>query len=859
MLLKYYITTTVIFLNSICYSQNQNNIWYFGDHAGISFNTTPPSTLNDGVFIHSEGVASICDINGNLLFFTNGLDVWNANRVRMPNGFGLFGNSSSSQVLIIPKPSDCNIYYIFTMPAQNFTDPFSYTIVDMSLNGGLGDVSSKNILLRTGITERITGTLKSNGIDYWVVTQEFGSNAFLSYSITATGVNPTPVVSNAGIGSLNVMDVLGYMKISGDGSKLATACTYGHARSQLFDFDNSTGIVSNAILLNSDNVAYGVEFSPDNSRLYFATANTPFIITQYNLLAGNAAAIANSGIQIVNQYIINGVAQYGGALQLGPDNKIYANRLTKAFLDVIDQPNSLGAACNYTFSAIDLNGHRCQNGLPNCIKNYATFSCAALTATVIHTSCGNNNGTITASYINGLPPYQYSLDAVNFQAGNIFTGLASGNHTVWAKDANQVMLTVNKTINSSIGVQCSISSIANSTCGSANGIVTASPVGGTTPFQYSINGGGTYQSSNIFTGLLAGSYTVTIKDGNNCLNNSSTVTVVNTAGATVTASPANSTCGLANGIVTASPVGGTAPFQYSINGGGTYQSSNIFTGLLAGPYTVTIKDGNNCLNNSSTVTVVNIAGATVTATPINAVCGFTNGKIITNASGGTSPYLYSTDGGITYQNSNVFTNLAPANYTVYIKDANSCINTIFVLVGNTPMPVLQIFAGKDTEIVIRQPLQLNAVDVNNIGFVSYNWSPTYGLNRPDIKNPISILDKDFVYEVIAATSDGCIAKDTIKIRATYKSEIYIPNAFTPNGDGKNDVLRPKLIGIKELKYFVVYNRYGEIVYKSTNENQGWDGLIKGASQNNGTYIWMAEAVDYAGRTVFRKGVTVLIK
>ena len=1093
MRIKYFVTSAIIFLSLTCSSQNQNNVWYFGDHAGLSFNTVPPATLNDGVFTHAEGVASICDINGNLLFFTNGLDVWNANRVRMPNGFGLLGNSSSTQVLIMPKPGNCNIYYIFTVPAQSFTGPFCYTVVDMSLNSGLGDVSSKNNVLRTGVTERVTGTLKSNGVDYWVVTQELGSNAFLAYSLTSTGINPIPVVSNAGIANLTASDVLGYMKISSNGAKLATACLYGHGRSQLFDFANSTGIVSNGIILNSDQVGYGVEFSPDNSKLYFATANAPFIITQYNLLAGSAVAISNSGVEIVNQYIVNGVPQYGGALQLGPDNKIYVCRLTKAFLDVIDQPNLLGAACNYTFNGIDLNGHKCQVGLPNGIKNYGTISCPTLTATVTHTTCGNSNGTITASYNYGLPPYQYSLDGVNFQSSNVFTGLGSGNYIVSAKDANQVLLTVNKTINPSLQVQCSISSVANatcgfvngsitaspvggtapfqysidggttyqstniftgltggsytvtikdasnclnnsptvivvsiagvtvtglagnptcglangtitasavggtapfqysinggttyqtsniftgliagsyavtikdgnnclnnsptiivtsiagatvtglagnSTCGLANGTITASPVGGTAPFQYSINGGTTYQSSNIFTGLIAGSYTVTIKDGSNCLNNSPVVTISNIAGATITGLAGNSTCGLANGTITASAVGGTAPFQYSINGGTTYQFSNIFTGLLAGSYTVTIKDGNNCLNNSPTVIVANVAGATITglagnatcglangtitasavggtapfqysidggttyqssnnftgliaanytitikdvngclnntavitvkntagatiaATSTNAVCGFNNGKIIANAFGGTSPYQYSIDGGMTYQNSNIFTHLAPANYIVYIKDANSCINTTFIVVGNTAMPMLQVFAGKDTGVLKMQPLQLNALDVNNTGFVSYTWSPAYGLSRSDIKDPISILDRDFAYEVTAATADGCVTKDSIKIKIFHHSEIYVPTAFTPNGDGKNDVLRPKLIGVKELKYFIVFDRYGEIIYRTSSENQGWNGVIKGASQNTGTYIWIAEAIDYLGKTIFRKGATVLIR
>jgi gliding motility-associated-like protein len=104
-----------------------------------------------------------------------------------------------------------------------------------------------------------------------------------------------------------------------------------------------------------------------------------------------------------------------------------------------------------------------------------------------------------------------------------------------------------------------------------------------------------------------------------------------------------------------------------------------------------------------------------------------------------------------------------------------------------------------------------------------------------------------------------LAKNHIKIKILYNSEIYVPTAFTPNGDGKNDFLHPKLIGIKELKYFSVYNRYGELIFKSTNENDGWDGLIKGKEQNTGSYVWIAEAVDYVGRIVFRKGSCLLVR
>jgi gliding motility-associated-like protein len=508
------------------------------------------------------------------------------------------------------------------------------------------------------------------------------------------------------------------------------------------------------------------------------------------------------------------------------------------------QPSTIFTASTYTIAIKD--GNNCINtSQPVTLLNTAG---AIISGVSTNSTCGFANGKIIATPVGGTLPYQYSIDnGATYQPSNVFNGLLATTYTITIKDGNNCLNNTQPIV------------VSNTAGATVTGQITATALGGTSPFQYSIDGGVTYQASNIFNGLVAATYTITIKDANNCLNQSTSIVLTNIVGATVTGVSTNSTCGFPNGIITGNGNGGTLPYQFSIDGGVTYQSSNIFNNLIAATYTVTIKDAINCLNSTLPITVSNTAGATVTAISNNATCGFTNGKITATPIGGTPPYQYSIDAGAMYQNSNIFTNIAPTNYTVQIKDANNCINAIGITVGNTPIPILQVFAGRDTEVVIRQPLQLNAIDVNNIGYVSYVWSPSFGLNRPDIKSPTAILEKDYAYEVIATTVDGCITKDSIKIKVTYTSEIYVPTAFTPNGDGLNDLLRPKLIGIKELKYFAVYNRYGELIYKSANENQGWDGFIKGKAQNTGAYVWMAEAVDYLGRTIFRKGTSMAVK
>ena len=121
------------------------------------------------------------------------------------------------------------------------------------------------------------------------------------------------------------------------------------------------------------------------------------------------------------------------------------------------------------------------------------------------------------------------------------------------------------------------------------------------------------------------------------------------------------------------------------------------------------------------------------------------------------------------------------------------------------------------------------------------------------------MDKDITYHIIATTPEGCSAKDTINIKINYTSEIFVPNAFTPNNDSYNDILKPKFIGIKAIKYFSVYNRYGQLVYTTTAANTGWDGRVKGTPQNTDTFVWMVEAVDFKGRVLFKKGTTILIR
>lgn len=303
--------------------------------------------------------------------------------------------------------------------------------------------------------------------------------------------------------------------------------------------------------------------------------------------------------------------------------------------------------------------------------------------TSVNTTCGASTGSITAIGSGTSGPYTYSIDGTNFFPSGNFINLAAGIYTVTVKDLNGCANTASVTLTNTNGPQLSYTN-TNASCGSNTGTVTANATGGTSPYQYSINNGATYQANNFFTGLVAGVYTLVVKDANNCIN-STLVTITTSPAVFITAIPAAATCGSNNGTITAFGSGGTAPLQYSIDGN-NYQPSNIFNGVTPGTYTVYVKDASGCVATTA-VTVANSAAPTVTATSTAALCNNINGTITATGSGGLAPLQYSRDG-VTFQVSNVFTGLAAGNYVITVKDASGCTNTTAVIVSSTGGPVV---------------------------------------------------------------------------------------------------------------------------------------------------------------------------
>jgi hypothetical protein len=304
-----------------------------------------------------------------------------------------------------------------------------------------------------------------------------------------------------------------------------------------------------------------------------------------------------------------------------------------------------------------------------------------ITATHTNTTCGAGTGTITATGSGTPGPYTYNINGGPFQPTGNFTGLAAGIYTLIVKDAGGCPNDTTITILNSNGPIFTYTQ-TNADCGSNNGTVTVTATGGTPPYQYSINGGVTYQSNNFFTGLVGGQYTLMVKDASGCTN-ATIVTITSSPAPFISAIPSAATCGSNNGTITAFGSGGTAPLLYSINGN-TFQASNVFTGLTPGIYTVTVKDANGC-TSTTTVTIANSPAPAVTATSTPAACNNVNGTITATGNGGIAPLLYSING-VTFQPGNIFTGVASGTYTITVKDATGCTNSTTVTVGSTNGP-----------------------------------------------------------------------------------------------------------------------------------------------------------------------------
>lgn len=364
----------------INFGQKQGNIWMFGEGAGLDFNSGSPTPFSGGQvfgnptqigdYAYSEGCTAISDSSGSLLFYSNGEKLWNNLNNVMPNGDSLSGfYSSTSAAISIPVPNSDSLYYLFTTDGieRYLQNGLRYSVINMCLDGGHGDVisSQKNILLLDTVSEKLCAVAHPNGTDVWLITHKHFTNSFYAFLITPTGIN-LPVITNIGsihTGGFNLGcgSAIGQMKASSNGNKIGLVFSnVMPAIAELFDFNPNNGVFSNVISLTTYNNEYGIDFSPDNSKLYTTSING---LVQFDISSGIQDTINASAIQISAGVCLP------RPIQLGPDGKIYVSQCSN-YLGVINNPNAAELACNYVANSVDISPGNANTSLPNFIAGY---------------------------------------------------------------------------------------------------------------------------------------------------------------------------------------------------------------------------------------------------------------------------------------------------------------------------------------------------------------------------------------------------------------------------------------------------------------------------------------------------------
>lgn len=788
------------------YSQGQETNWYFGNMAGLNFGTTPPTALTNSAMNAFEGCATISDTAGNLLFYTNGNMVWNKNHNTMPTGNALNGDGAATQTaIIVPAPQNLNKYYIFTVDTNGGTRGLCYSEVDMSLNGGLGDVTVKNVQLITPVTEKLTAIKRANNIDVWVVVHGWNSDAFHVFQITPAGVNTTPITSNVGSvhgGSFTFAH--GYMKASQDAQKLACAIR-GGLKTELFDFDNINGTVSNAVPLTATTQVYGLEFSPNSKYLYVAATSNPGTITQYDAKAGNAAAV------IASATVIGTYSGLIGALQRGPDNKIYVCQFQSTSLGIIPTPDLAGTAAGFIPNGIFLGGKTSQYGLPNFLQSFflvADFTYAD--------TCSGSNTQFTLTLPNPNP------DSVIW---NFNDPLSGANDTSTLLNPTHQFTTAGTYTVELIAYQSLLTDTVRRTI---QIVATPAPNLGS---NFSICEGNT---QILNPGTFSAGASLLWQDGSTASNyvadttEQVIVTVTDLAGCigkdtvdvTWIAIPvpnlgANSIYCEGDTIL----LDATEPnATYFWQDGST---DSVYHAYSTGTYIVEVTvDG--CMGTDNVdltfdpVPIVNLGADTTLCKGI---------PLYLDATNPNATYIW--QDGTTNSSQIIFD---PGTYVVNVT-IGTCTKSDTIVIDQQDQPIVDL--GEDTLLCYGQPL---LYDAYNYGAI-YEWQDGSTNVTYEPKSPGN-------YYVTATNQCGSDADSVEVMFEVCNCLVYMPEAFTPNSDNKNDVFNYKYNCTNFEATFDIYNRFGEHVFSAVSPDEAWDGTFKGTKSPPGLYIYILHFKGY---------------
>jgi hypothetical protein len=755
-------------------AQHQYDRWYFGPGLGVDFSTGVPVVANNGAQRTGEGSASISDpATGALLFYTEGLTVYDRTHQPMPSGAGLLGSKTSAQsALIVPFPCDSNRYYIFTTDQEGYAGPpnqgLHYSVVDMTRNGGKGDVTVVNTPLLPQSSEHLTAVVHANGHDAWVIAHSLGGNTFFAFQVTSAGVSPNPVISQVGTPMGNPVAsgdwTPGYLKPSPDGSKLAIAANELDLV-EIFQFNNATGAVANPITIAGPkapgNVSvflpYGLSFSPDNTKFYCGYGKK---VVQYQVLPYTAAAVLASRVVIVDPAAAPGAPSIDGAMQIGPDGRIYTVT-DPQWLGVISNPNVAGQGCNFSRAAVQVGtpAGRAFLGLPNCIDSRPWFSACCTPPVVTVTASGPTvfceGDSVTLTGPAGFASYDWS-NGDRTRATVIRT---TGSYTLTVADGSgcggdtTIAVRVNPRPSPTI-----IPSGPTTFC-DGDSVTLAAP-SGLAGYRWS-----TGAISRSIVVRTSGTYGVAVTDANGC-GSSATIDVHVNAKPSAAITPSGPTTFCDGDSVTLAAPSGLVAYRWST--GDTTREIIVKSG---GAYAVAVADANGCDSSATIVVHVNAKPTpSITASGPTTFCSGDSVRLA--ADPGYAAYRWS-DG----STGDAIIARSSGTYTVAVTDANGCENsaTIAVHVNARPLPVITpsgptTFCDGDS-VTLAAPA----------GLAGYRWST--GETVREI-----VVRMSGTYGIAVTDTNGCDSSASIDVMVNVRPSAAItasgPTTFC-DGDSVN--------------------------------------------------------------------------
>jgi len=874
--------------------EQRANIWYFGQNAGIDFNQTPAVALSDSQMNAPEGCSAMSDRNGNIVLYTDGVDVYDREHTQITTS-NLGGDQGATQsALIVPFTNDETRYYIFTNEQIYGTNTFQlkYSVFDLKLNNGLGDLEQRDILLLSPSTERVTASAN------WLIAHEYGNNTFRAYPITPTGVG-NPVYSNIGMDHLTTSSEMGqgYMKL-GANNLLAVALSDGtNNYVELFDLDPATGDINNYRQIdltadaNTGNV-YGVEISPGGNKI-FATAGTK-VFEYYLDSLGDPQSLANNNFE-------TGLGL--GAIQIAPDGQIYVAINNSATLGTItpNEDTTQVSSLDITAAPFTLaGGTQSRLGLPNFIQSLS--SPALSPAMTVQNGCPGDSLNFTATGTSTIDEFRWniinSLGAVvqssSVQNPSFFINTA-GTYTANVFIFNRCIASPNQTITMPFEIFApptfNLTATNTTVCGLNDGAISVN-LTSTGPYTYTVNGpvsssGGPGISGNqSITALSAGAYFVTLTDDvNGCADTQ--FTNVNDPTPYTLSGSGITECDGTNGTLTMNFDGANAidpaTVVYTLIDEATTSvvaghnavnanvvSSNTFdiTGIAQGTYTVQILD-DGCTSSLSGIAVVPPApyglivpfsldgcGGTAVSIPINTDAPSVG--ILLTGSGATETVFPTNANGseidITIDNIT-----AGGTYQIRAFDASDiapfdpCPVAANIVIGfneptASPLDPQYIICPEDPD-----PAVMTTTLKAGLEFITVRWFDDNN-NLLQNGNGYTFAGDSIVVNVagtiVAELTNpfGCITMDTISIVEDCQPRIVAPNAFRPSSSvGENQNFSIYSLFLKEDAFEVyIYNRWGELVFQSADLNFQWNGGYGNSLSKPlplGTYAYIVKYVD----------------